>query len=650
MVIISLVKKKIIAINTDFLLAKTGLGRNGREIAEYLFKTGKYEIVYYACGYPWRSPEYDRFPFKVFGTVPEDQRIIQEIGNDPLKQRDMAYGSYSIERLVNEVKPDILLLSNDSWSFMPYLDKPFWNKIHCVCHITLDSLPFMPDQKRLIENSKYFFVWADFAEKEAHRLGYKHVKTLTGIIRPDHFFKLPRSKKIELRRRFNIPDNAFIAGYVFRNQLRKEIGPTLEGYALFKKQSPEIKNTYFLCHTHWSEPSGWDIHRLCEEYGIDKKEILTTYICRQCKEIDVRPFTGQDQDCRFCGIKGSNQGTGLVTCNVGFGCTEEQLNEVYNLMDCYCHCANASGLEMPKCEALYCELPLGTVDYAAGSMFTAQKFVTSIDFSWSLQLGTQFKRATPYPSSIAKFFRKIAFMPIEDREKIGKQGREWALSKFSPAVVGQQWEQFFDSLPEHGWDFCPPKPVIKDPNAIIPANENNKQWIKSLYNLILKVEPDENGWNYWVNLLQQGTTRQQIEQQFRMIAQGDNQKLQPNPIQTIESFFTNDPKKKLLLVCKESIGDIILTTALLSSFREKYPKEEWSIYFACDPQYHEILDGNENIDKVIPYHPIFESELQCTGAGAHKGFVDAYSFIPVGTQRFLNYLTNHNLNLELEYK
>jgi len=120
-------------------------------------------------------------------------------------------------------------MSNDTWSSYPFVERPWWNKIHCIPHKTIDSLPFLEDQIKHIKISKTFFVWSDFAEKEAIRLGLNNVKTIPGICKSAIIFKLNKLKKQELRQKFNISQNAFITGFVFRNQLRKLPKVLMEG-------------------------------------------------------------------------------------------------------------------------------------------------------------------------------------------------------------------------------------------------------------------------------------------------------------------------------------------------------------------------------------------------------------------------------------
>lgn len=492
-------QRKKILYNSDLSIIKTGLGKNSKNLLTYLYKTGKYEIVHYACGQAKYNLEFARFPYKVIGTLPNDPREFAEIQKDPIRSRDASYGSSKIDEVIKEEKPDLLIFSNDSWAF-PYTERIWWDKIPSIFHVTLDSTPFLPEQKKLIEKSKYFYVWADFAEKEAHRLGYKHVKTLTGIIDPNNFFKISKREKESLRKKHGIPNDAFIVGYVFRNQLRKELPALIKGYKIFKQQNPEIKNAYLLLHTSWTE--GWDINRLCQEEGVDLNDVLTTYICRNCLEIDVKSYKGHDLDCPYCKVKG-DANNGQLTCNVSAGCTEEQLNSVYNLMDFYIHPMNCGGLEIPMCESLYAEVPIATVDYSSGSMFCSQLFVSKIDFSWTTQIGTQFNRAAPYPSSIAKLMKKFYYMDQKERDELGKSGRNWALKTFSPYVVCKQWENIIDSIPGHNWDFNF-STTPKNPQAIILDNiESDEEFIITLYDKILnmKVDKSDSGASYWLDLL-----------------------------------------------------------------------------------------------------------------------------------------------------
>lgn len=632
--------KKTVIFLSNYPLLKSGLGRNGRAVAEHLYKTDKYNLIYYAQGVLYDNPEYTKFPYKVVGCLPNNQQELDNINKDGNYARFAAYGGHMIDKIIQDFRPDILILSDDIWSF-PFTEKPWFNKFPCVYHITVDSTPVLPEAFKQAAKTPYYFTWSDFANQEFYDRGLNHVKSIPGAIDQKDFYKLSGYEKLELRRKFNIPENSFICGFVFRNQLRKELGPLIEGYGIWKKQNPGIKNTYLFLHTHFTEPAGWDIPRLCETYNVNKDEILTTYICRNCLEINVKKFEGQDLDCQFCKSKGSAPtkenpvGSGLITCNIGFGCTEFQLNQVYNLMDCYCHLMNAGGLEIPIVEALYCEIPTATVPYSSGETFTKNNFVFEIGCSWTVQIGTQFKRACPYPSSVAKFLDQIYKTDIKKRQEIGRESRKWALSKFAPEIVGKQWEDVIDSIPAHNYDFNFQQ-ELKNPNFPIPEIENNEEFIVSLYSNILKCQPDENGKKNWLNGLKNGQSRQQVYEFFIDLAKKDNNQKQTV---SLESLFPRiDGKKNVCLILPQSIGDLVILSALLPSVYKKYPLESHTIYLAAEPKYFEIFEGNENI-KLVPFNPIMRQEMILIGAGGN-GCVDHFVDVSASAQIHLNYLTN----------
>lgn len=621
-------RKKIVAINSDHVFAKTGLGRNAKELVKYLLPLDKYEIVYYASGMQWGNGDFSSLPFKCHGALPDNPQELQELQRDQLKMRDAAYGGANIERFIREVRPDVMIFSNDSWAF-PYCKKPWWDKFGCILHVTLDSLPFLPDQIDQIKNSKHFRVWSDFAQKESEKLGCNHVKTLTGMINRESFQRLNEHARIQLRFKNNIPIDAFVVGFVFRSQLRKELRPLMEGFSMFKRQNPEVRNPRLLLHTNFSE--GWDIPRMAREFDIDPKEILTTYICRNCNNHEFRPFSGQDCDCRFCGAQKSQ-----VTCNVVNGVEEKSLNEVYNLMDCYCHLMNAGGLEIPIVEALYAGLPVATVGYSSGEMFTEQPFVYPIDFSWSVQFGTQFKRACPSAYSVSKFLKKIHAMSVKDRIELGRKGAEWAVKTFSPEVVGKQWEELIDSIPFTDYDFnFSYKP--KNSSFPFPEIEQDSDFITALYKNILDMDelPSGEGHKHWAQILKNGGKRRDVYAYFIKVAEDENRK---NTSVPLRELFENNGRKRALFVLKESIGDHFIFTSFCKSMSEKYP--DYDIYIAADPKYHEVYAGNPHIKRVIPYLPIMENELNFIGAGSNEKLVDVYSNVGVPTQRILNYLSN----------
>jgi len=608
--------KKVIAIQTDGPMRKSGLGRNGKALAKYLHNTGKYEVVYFAQqGYTYDDNELKKLPFRAHGILPNNQNELIAAQNDPTKFRDATYGNLCIDQFVKDVKPFAMIFSNDSWAF-PYQSRPWWNKFHCLPHITLDSLPFQKSQTEFIKKSKTHYVWAKFAEEEAVRIGLNNVKTIPAIIDDEYFKPLGREAKYQLKKKHGIDQDTFIIGFVFRNQLRKEVKPLLEGFAQFKKLHPKAK-VKLLLHTNFNE--GWRIFDFLEELNIPASDILTTYYCKECGEYEIKTPAGSNLPCKYCGAKKSQD-----YCGIHGGVNEEQLNEVYNLMDGYCHPANAGGCEMPIIEALYAGLPISTVSYAFGKTFTDEPFCHTIEHAWTVQDGTQFKRACPHPESIQDFISFLYFTPIDEREEIGEEGREFALNTFSPKVVGAQWEKAIDSLPDFSYDYEFAEKE-KNPNYPMPVGVSDDEFVTLLYNNVLfQPEPEDgDGRKHWLKTLAGGIPREEVYKFFINVALNDNAK--NKKVKLTDFFDKDDEGRRALFYVEGNAEDVFLTTALLQDFKQIHPN--FNIYFSCGEDHKILLKGNPYIHKLLPLIPEFGDATIMKGVVTGEKIIN-YLYIP----------------------
>lgn len=625
-------KKKKLVYQSDFSLAKTGFGRAAKALLTYLYKTGKYDIVHYSCGLPYTHPEFERTPWKTVGSLPNNPQEIQELNKDPNVARLASYGAHYLDKVIQEEKPDVYIAVQDIWGIDFAIDKKWFDKITSVLWTTLDSLPILPSAVEKAPKIKNYWIWSDFATKALHDLGHKQVKTVHGPVETKNFYRLENSKREELRKRFNIPLNGFVIGFVFRNQLRKSVPNLLEGYALWKRSNPEIKNTYLLLHTHWSE--GWNIHRLAKEYDINLNEILTTYVCKNCGNYEVKPFHGQDANCRFCGTEKSQ-----ITTNVSLGITEDQLNEVYNLMDVYCHPFTSGGQEIPIQEAKLAELITLVTNYSCGEEMCEQS-AYSLPLEWSeyREHGTEFIKASTKPNSIAKQINKVYNMSVEKRKEWGRKAREWTINNFSVETVGKYIEEFIDNAPSADFDFST-KEEERDPYHKIPEIKDDSEWLTYMYHNILKmhhVDNNDEGHRYWMQEMAKGSKRQDVENYFRKVAAQENQK--NKRVSFEEILGEGSPEDRVLYVMPESIGDIYISTSLFESIKKQYPDKK--LFVATNPQYFSILEGNPYVDKVIQYMPQMDQLLWLEGAGDHKGYFEI-AFLPhIGTQRLFNYQHN----------
>lgn len=642
-------RKKRVLFHSDFALAKTGFGRVMKTLLSELFKTGKYEIFHYCCGMREGDPSLDNTPWKSIGSLPSRDEDLSELAKDPGAARAAGYGSYSIDKVVKEVKPDAYIGVQDWWGVDYVVDKKWFKNINSALWITLDSLPILKSAKDNAHKVKNFWVWSNFAEKAMREEGIDHIKTVHGPIEAKHFYKLQDSERKALRKKFNLPQDAFIVGFVFRNQLRKLVPNVIEGYKLWKNQNPQIKNTYLLLHTNFSE--GWNIKDQADLCGVDTKEILTTYVCRNCREYEVKSFDDrgdkwerdeegnvaldeagkkiektldpQNKDCPACQAKGAQ-----VTTGVSFGVSEKELNEVYNLMDVYLHALTSGGQEIPIQEAKLTELITLVTDYSCGSEM-CEAPAKSLPLEWAkyLEHGTEFIKASTYPSSIAKQLNKFCKMKEKDKAEWGKEAREWVLENFSIEKSLPFFEEFIDAsnlINEEDHILFESEDEKPDHAAEVEQIEDGKQWISELYKKILdkEVGDSDSGHRYWMSELAKGTDRKKIEQYFRHVAfkicQERNEKNR-NVLEEIkakikeseESFSKNGA---ILYAMPQYEIDCIYSLPILKKLKEIYggTEKNYSVFVATDPKMFGIFEPfkGELFDELLEFKKEMNNQLE----------------------------------------
>ena len=643
--------KRKILFHSNYPGLKTGFGGFCREILTYLYKTGKYELSMYAAGVPWDHKDFERWPWKTYGALPTNPQEIEAINRDPEAQRAAAYGHYQIDKVIQEVKPDVLVCVEDPWGIAPYKDKKWWNKFPCIVHTTLDSLPIVDSAIELSKKTPYFFSWADFATQAMNKMGLNNVKTLRGTVDTNTYRKLGEGKKLELRRRFQIPDDAFCVGMLSRNQLRKSFPNIIEGFAEFKKRNPDVKNPRLLLFTHFGE--GWNIPKLLQDPianpgGIIKPhELLCTYKCRATGRYYVAPFQGQDLNNPETGHEKS-----LITVNTRDGLTEEQVNEWYNLLDVYIHAFTSGGQERGIQEAKLCELVTLVTNYSCGEDNCVEE-ACSLALDWEAYRepnDAQFVKATTKPYSIVKQLEKFRkFTPLKKKE-MGRAAREWVLKNFSIEVVGKQFEEILDNVELTNYNFKFEEDP-KNPDAIIPEIEDNTEWLIRLYKdiLFLDVHEKDEGVIYWLNQIKNGGSREGILDTFRSIARKDLERVGSN--KKLEDILGPEaPEERILITMPKSLGDCINLTSLLENARSLYRGKK--IYVATEPQFLEVFIPliGRYIDYVLPWNPIFDNIYALEGYGGNKKYFQVILSPHFRTQRMVDYIHNGDDKTDFDLK
>tara|TARA_R110002020_G_scaffold5685_2_gene23389 strand:- start:2740 stop:4629 length:1890 start_codon:yes stop_codon:yes gene_type:complete len=618
-------KKKTIVFHSNFCRAFTGFGKNKKNILRYLYNTDKYNIIELANGLQWDDPQTKTVPWTCRGSMlPPNQ--MQSLNAD--EQRQEGYGRSLVDKAIKEFKPDVYIGIEDIWAFGGYAQKPWWNKINTMVWTTLDSLPILPQAVDFAPKVKNYYVWSSFAEKGFNKMGYNHVKTLRGSLDTSNFYRFSDSDRKSLREKLNL-SNEYIVGFVFRNQLRKSVPNLLDGFKLFKKIEPKAK---LFLHTHWSE--GWDIPRLLEEKQINSNDILTTYVCSNCDSYMVGKFNGQELNCQKCGAQKS-----VNTTNTNKGVTEKQLNEIYNLMDVYCHPFTSGGQEIPIQEAKLTELISLVTNYSCGEDSCSEES-GGLPLTWSeyREPGTQFMKASTSPESIFENLKKVHAMPEIEKQKLGQKSRQWVIDNFSIEVIGKKLEKIIDEMPEIEYDFNLKKSFL-NPNYTPKQNyASPKEFLIDIYKNILNEDVDENdtGFKNWHGKIQAGGQPQEVVNFFKNTAQQQIDKLSAPELTDI---LDNEGKeKRIAVVMPQSDIDVFFLNCLLKNLKKLY--KQHNLYVFTEPRFFSCIDDNPYIHKLLPYTPILEDTLSMEGCSQHEGYFDMVFNPNCTTQKNLAYLHN----------
>lgn len=640
----NLEKKKLsVGIISSPVWLRTGFGGVMKVLLPYLYKTGKYELFHLNQGVG-NAPEFQRYPWSNEAAI-RPELIDHAKFNNPAEEayrRYVSYGNPAIEDFIVKNSLEAVIFCDDIWGadVNTYLNSKWFPyfKDNLLMYSTADSSPVLPLFKEYAQKTN-LWVWASFAEKELKKENsvlYKDVETVHGAVDINEYFPISKEEKLRLRKDFGIDEDCKVFLFLSRNQLRKLFLRCIEAFAKFKKENPNQKAKLFF-HCSWSEPHGWNIPKAIEDYGLDKEDVLATYFCQKCGKWEVKHFQGEGLDCKFCGAE-KQQITAGVTSSV----SNKDLSKIYGLADGSLAVFTSGGQEMHLIQSLLCEVPLLCSEYSCGEDFVCHDFVFRCDGTYTDEVQTNFKKFVPNLNTISNFYKTICDLPEQEKNKIVKKGSEWAKKTFDINTIGKKFEEWLDSRKPIQWDYKFQEEPLKNPGAQIPDIANNLEWIICLYKEILKMEnvdANDSGVKFWLSELEnRRRTREDILNFFRATADDHNRKQKSKPI-PFESLLDKTGNKRFLINAPESAGDIINLTACLDSLKKSYPNTD--IYVGTKPEFHDILNGNPNIHKVLPWIPVMDQEIAMT----NNGLFDYYCSPFVGSQKHLTYLTHKNLNL-----
>lgn len=188
-----------------------------------------------------------------------------------------------------------------------------------MIYFPIDSEPRMSDLK-VLSFFDEVVTYTEYAKAVMKPLisdtQYKKIKVIPHGTNTSDFYPYKEKAKIEAKKEIFGTEDVFVFGSVNRNQVRKDFGSLIMGFAMFKHTTGA--NALLYLHCNPTDPMGINIPRLCDRVGLEiGKDVIFPKNFSENK-----------------------------------GCSLEELNKIYNSFDCFITTTTAEGWGLTVTEAM----------------------------------------------------------------------------------------------------------------------------------------------------------------------------------------------------------------------------------------------------------------------------------------------------------
>jgi hypothetical protein len=175
---------------------------------------------------------------------------------------------------------------------------------------------------------------------------------------------------------------------------------------------------------------------------------------------------------------------------------------------------------------------------------------------------------------------------------------------------------------------------------------SNSEWLIDIYSNILKMEVDssDQGHKYWMNELNNGKSREQIENYFKQTAKKENKDLFKKSLK--EQIDFDRDTTRIAYVMPDHSEDVLMSTSVVASLKRLYKDSD--IYFFTKREHFGLIDECPDIYKMCEFQEEMDDCFYFEGRANQEGLFDL-AFLPfLETKHVLNYTHNGNDKIELE--
>jgi glycosyltransferase involved in cell wall biosynthesis len=188
-----------------------------------------------------------------------------------------------------------------------------------MIYFPVDSEPRLSDLK-VLQFFDEVVTYTEYAKNVMKPLisdtQFKKIKIIPHGTNSNDFYPYSDADKLKAKKEMFGSEDVFVFGSVNRNQVRKDFGSLIMGFAMFKHTSGA--NALLYLHCNPIDPMGINIYRLCERVGLEVG-----------KDVIVPKDYSENK-----------------------GCTLEELNKIYNSFDCFITTTTSEGWGLTVTEAM----------------------------------------------------------------------------------------------------------------------------------------------------------------------------------------------------------------------------------------------------------------------------------------------------------
>lgn len=456
-----------ILICTDSVVNHTGLAESTRHIFLPLrnLYPNKYDL--HQLGYFHVNPK-EVQPWPIYQTQP------QQLPNGAmtLDQSDK-YGQKSFDRIVQQVKPDIVFGYGDIWHFQAMIDSPFRNNYRLVVYYTVDGEPYMGSMKpenhtewgSKLARADQVVTLSHFGERTLRascpEMQDRDIKVMYHPLELQRYPQYTAEERLGLRKNILPPvlaKDAFLVGWIGRNQFRKQ------NHKLWELCHYMVHGDYIECQTckritlkEW-DPSTRATRRTEELTLYDPG--YTYGSCWHCGSAQVQP--GQADPLFYLWLHMSRNDPGysceleeyiwrvtdhcIYTSNLNEGraVSKEDIARLLGCWDAHYYPSGGEGFGNPAFESLAAGCPVLFSNYSSHAEFCRFGGLPVRVASYQAELQSSIRRCTVDTNHAIEQMLKLR-RSKKLREQLGAAGRLHA-AKFSLDQMGVAWDHIFDDV------------------------------------------------------------------------------------------------------------------------------------------------------------------------------------------------------------